>query len=428
MAGYDLAVPDGLVGTFTPTQPLAAATQYSVAVTASDLAGNAARRAGDILFQDRCAARCDLPVHGLGRLHPPRGRERERSSRGSSSVPRCGSTGPGRCSAFGSTREPATPVPTPARCGSATGTRLATGTFTGETTSGWQTLTFATPVDVTAGHDVRRLLPRTQRPATPSTRPTSRRRAPTTSPARPGRRRRWWRTVSTAYGAAGFPTIDVQWWQLLGRRDLPDPEPARTSHRPPWRRRPPTRRRHERATDVHGDGDVQRAGDAHGVAVHRRRPGWGRSSGRDRVVGGPEDGDVDSRPRRWHRARPTRRRSRCRTSAGNPMTIRRRGVHDDGDADLPVLAVQRGDRADRAEADDTGAYEMGVRSCPRQDGSITGVRFYKGAGQHRNPHRIALEQHGPAVGDRHLHERDGVGLADADLRHPGPGDQWHRPM
>ncbi len=31
-----------------------------------------------------------------------------------------------------------------------TGTRLATGTFTGETASGWQTLTFATPVGVTA--------------------------------------------------------------------------------------------------------------------------------------------------------------------------------------------------------------------------------------------------------------------------------------
>jgi hypothetical protein len=30
-------------------------------------------------------------------------------------------------------------------------TRLARGTFTGETTSGWQTLTFATPVPVTAG-------------------------------------------------------------------------------------------------------------------------------------------------------------------------------------------------------------------------------------------------------------------------------------
>jgi hypothetical protein len=34
---------------------------------------------------------------------------------------------------------------------SATGTQLAEGTFSGETGSGWQTLTFATPVPVTAG-------------------------------------------------------------------------------------------------------------------------------------------------------------------------------------------------------------------------------------------------------------------------------------
>lgn len=34
---------------------------------------------------------------------------------------------------------------------SSTGTQLATGTFTGETASGWQTLTFSTPVAVTAG-------------------------------------------------------------------------------------------------------------------------------------------------------------------------------------------------------------------------------------------------------------------------------------
>jgi hypothetical protein len=33
----------------------------------------------------------------------------------------------------------------------ADGTQLATGTFTGETASGWQTLTFATPVNIAAG-------------------------------------------------------------------------------------------------------------------------------------------------------------------------------------------------------------------------------------------------------------------------------------
>jgi hypothetical protein len=34
---------------------------------------------------------------------------------------------------------------------SSTGTKLATGTFTGETASGWQQVTFTTPVSITAG-------------------------------------------------------------------------------------------------------------------------------------------------------------------------------------------------------------------------------------------------------------------------------------
>ena len=34
---------------------------------------------------------------------------------------------------------------------SSSGAQLATGTFTGETATGWQTLTFTTPVSVTAG-------------------------------------------------------------------------------------------------------------------------------------------------------------------------------------------------------------------------------------------------------------------------------------
>ena len=38
-----------------------------------------------------------------------------------------------------------------ARCGPPTGTLLATGTFTGETSTGWQTLTFANQIPITAG-------------------------------------------------------------------------------------------------------------------------------------------------------------------------------------------------------------------------------------------------------------------------------------
>ncbi len=47
--------------------------------------------------------------------------------------------------ASGSSSRRPTPGCTPAACGPASGTLLATGTFTGETASGWQTLEFATP-------------------------------------------------------------------------------------------------------------------------------------------------------------------------------------------------------------------------------------------------------------------------------------------
>ena len=52
--------------------------------------------------------------------------------------------------ASASTRRRPTPAPTPGRCGRPPARLLATGTFTGETASGWQTLQFASPVAVTA--------------------------------------------------------------------------------------------------------------------------------------------------------------------------------------------------------------------------------------------------------------------------------------
>ena len=45
----------------------------------------------------------------------------------------------------------------------ATGTLLATGTFTGESASGWQELDFSTPVAVTAGPTYIGLLPHQRR-------------------------------------------------------------------------------------------------------------------------------------------------------------------------------------------------------------------------------------------------------------------------
>ena len=52
--------------------------------------------------------------------------------------------------ASASTRRTRTPARTPAACGTASGTLLAQGTFSGESASGWQTMLFNTPVAITA--------------------------------------------------------------------------------------------------------------------------------------------------------------------------------------------------------------------------------------------------------------------------------------
>ena len=58
-------------------------------------------------------------------------------------------TSPGRCRASGSTRPRPTPARTSVRCGAPVAP-LAQATFTSETASGWQTVTFASPVPITA--------------------------------------------------------------------------------------------------------------------------------------------------------------------------------------------------------------------------------------------------------------------------------------
>ncbi|CCH31131.1 DUF4082 domain-containing protein [Actinosynnema sp. NPDC047251] len=81
-----------------------------------------------------------------------------------------------------------------------TGTQLATGTFTGESASGWQTLTFATPVTVTAGtaYVVSYFAPNGHYSHDPSL--TSRWLFPVNTPQLGG--------VASVYGnGTGFPTI-----------------------------------------------------------------------------------------------------------------------------------------------------------------------------------------------------------------------------
>ena len=54
------------------------------------------------------------------------------------------------------------------------------------------------------------------------------------------------------------------------------------------------------------------------------------------------------------------------------------------------------------EANDTGAYEMGVRFTPAANGTVTAVKFYKGAGNVGTHTGIVVERCRPAAGDRHV--------------------------
>ncbi len=107
------------------------------------------------------------------------------------------------------------------------GTRLATATFTNETASGWQTVTFATPVSVTAARPTSR---RTSPP--PATTPYTGsgfataidngplHASPTASAP----------TASTTLGHQRLPDEHVQRDELLGRRAVRAAR-ARSAHR-----------------------------------------------------------------------------------------------------------------------------------------------------------------------------------------------------
>ena len=77
--------------------------------------------------------------------------QRGRRQRGGAGRPVHAPTWTAPSPASGSTRDRRTPAPTPVSCGRPAGTKLATATFTAESTSGWQQVNFSTPVSITAG-------------------------------------------------------------------------------------------------------------------------------------------------------------------------------------------------------------------------------------------------------------------------------------
>ena len=103
-------------------------------------------------------------------------------------------------------------------------------------------------------------------------------------------------------------------------------------------------------------------------------------------------------------------------------------LHDRRGAAAAELPVQRLERVDDADHAAGVGPERGRarRQVPTSiDGFITGVRFYKGDGQHRHPCRQPVDARRRAARVGHLQRRDGVGLAAGELREPGPGHREH---
>ena len=61
---------------------------------------------------------------------------------------------------------------------------------------------------------------------------------------------------------------------------------------------------------------------------------------------------------------------------------------------MPVLDLAGGHRPATPSADDPSAVELGVKFRTSTAGFITGIRFYKGTGQHRDARRTALDRGG----------------------------------
>ena len=269
----------------------------------------------------------------------------------------------------------------------------------------------ARPSPLTAGPDLRRVLHRAAAATTPSEswrllRPRPRRRRRCRSPAASGRtagrRVRRARDVPRARATSSanyfvdvtFTTTDDS--PLIG--DQPVRRCRRSSASRPRRR---SRRRFSKpigAGHARPDAEV----DANGATV----AGTTSYDAATRTI-------TFTPTRAAGGVRPLHRDAAGHGHAGQPgrPSGRHLVVHDRQAADraggLPVHAVRRRDHARRSWRSPTAApVTLGVRFTSDVDGTVTGVRFYKGAEQHRRPHRHPVDgQTASQLATGHLHRR-----------------------
>ncbi len=119
--------------------------------------------------------------------------------------------------------------------------------------------------------------------------------------------------------------------------------------------------------------------------------------------------DLHLRPARS--GRPSRSRSAPSTTA--PTSAR--SPSRDLDVTLPLLASSAPTVPPIPAADDGSAAELGLRFTPTVDGFVSGVRFYKGAGNGGTHVGSLWSTQRPAAGHGHLHQRDRHRLAVREL-------------
>ena len=169
------------------------------------------------------------------------GRDRRPADRGRREVPR--ERGGERDRRSASTRAPRTRARTSATSGRAAARCSPTATFTDESASGWQTVSFASPVAARARRHLRRVLPLV-RPASSRSTPATSRRERVAGPLRAARERRRRPERRVPLRRERLPGPDRERRELLGGRDLRARRALR--RRPAGRRERVARRGRER--------------------------------------------------------------------------------------------------------------------------------------------------------------------------------------
>ncbi|MEU5696788.1 DUF4082 domain-containing protein, partial [Actinosynnema sp. NPDC020468] len=358
--------------TWTPTGPLKPNTRYTASVLLADVNGNSMTSTATWSFTTSTTASCPCSLFSTATV--PTTTSADDSGAYELGV-RFSPTQSGQITGVKFYKGEGNTGTHTGSLWSAAGVRLATGTFTGETVNGWQTLTFATPVTVApglvytasyyapAGHYAidQGYFQATGVTANPLT-------APATGDGRPN---------GVFMPGGGFPTSSYQgnnyWVDVVYTPNADTTPPVSSGHTPltdatavplntqvtaSFDEKVDLTNTQFSVTDPGGasiSGALTRSADQQTVLFTPSAPLAPSTRYTVAVRAADLGGNLMAAPLTWSFTTTTT--PTCPCSLFSSAT---------------VPTVQ--------SADDGGAYEMGVRFTPSVNGSITGVKFYKGAG------------------------------------------------